>query len=101
MTNSQKYEGVRYNELTQSAEIHSVKDGKKKKKKWTDADEAQSMNYIESAFKIYSKEKHSAALRILFEILLRLSSKAFSSISVERICSNNSCRVWMLLSVKK
>ena len=67
MTNSQKYEGVRYNELTQSAEIHSVKDGKVVIKKWTDADEAQSMNYIESAFKIYSKDKHSAALRILFE----------------------------------
>ena len=67
MTNSQKYEGVRYNELAQSAEIHSVKDGKVVIKKWTDADEAQSMNYIESAFKIYSKDKHSAALRILFE----------------------------------
>ena len=67
MVNSQQYAGVRYNELTQSAEIHSVKDGKVVIKKWTDADEAQSMNYIESAFKIYSKDKHSAALRILFE----------------------------------
>ena len=67
MINSQQYAGVRFNELAQSAEIHSVKDGKVVIKKWSDADEAQSMNYIESAFKIYSKEKHSAALRILFE----------------------------------
>ena len=67
MVNSQQYAGVRYNELTQSADIHSAKDCKVVIKKWTDADEAQSMNYIESAFKIYSKDKHSAALRILFE----------------------------------
>ena len=33
---------------------------------WTDAEEAQSMNYIEACFDLYSKDKHAAALRILF-----------------------------------
>lgn len=61
------YEGIRYNELSGRAEIHSTKGGEITISPWTDADEAHSMNYIESAFGIYSREKHSAALRILFD----------------------------------
>ena len=61
------YEGVRYNELSGRPEIHSRKAGDIVIEPWTDADEAHSMNYIENAFGIYSREKHAAALRILFD----------------------------------
>lgn len=61
------YSGIRYNELAACAEIHSDKDGKPLVTRWNDADEAQSMEHIERNYGIYSKDKHSAALRILFE----------------------------------
>lgn len=67
MENAKMYEGVRYNELSGRAEIHTVKNGEVTISPWTDADEAHSMNYCESAFGLYSRDKHSAALRILFE----------------------------------
>ena len=67
MENDRHYDGIRYNEMRGKAEIHSIVKGELKVDPWTDADEAQSMNYIESAFGIYSKDKHSAALRILFQ----------------------------------
>ena len=67
MDNAKMYEGIRYNELSGRAEIHSRKAGEIVIEPWTDADEAHSMNYIENAFCIYSREKHSAALRILFD----------------------------------
>ena len=67
MDNAKMYEGIRYNELSGRAEIHSRKAGEIVIEPWTDADEAHSMNYIENAFGIYSREKHSAALRILFD----------------------------------
>lgn len=67
MQNDRMYEGVRFNELSNRAEIHSMKKGKLVIEPWTDADEAHSMNYCESAFDIYSKDKHAAALRILFD----------------------------------
>ena len=67
MENSKMYEGVRYNELAGCAEIHRTVKGELIISKWTDADEAHSMNYIESAFGMYSREKHTAALRILFD----------------------------------
>lgn len=66
MRNDSKYGGIKYNELSARAEVHSVKDGKVSIRQWTDADDAQSMLYIESKFSIYSKDKHTAALRILF-----------------------------------
>ena len=62
MENDKAYSGIKYNELSTKAEIH----GKGGIKPWTDADEARSMNYIESSFGLYSKDKHMAALRILF-----------------------------------
>ena len=67
MENDRMYAGVRFNEISGKGEIHSVENGNVVIKPWTDADEAHSMNYIESAFGMYSKDKHSAALRILFD----------------------------------
>ena len=67
MLNDRTYANVRYNEILDCAEIHTVKDGKLTISRWTDADEAHSMQYIESNYGIYSKEKHTAAMRILFK----------------------------------
>ena len=67
MENDKTYAGIKYNEMRGKAEIHSVINGQPKIEPWTDADEARSMNYIESAFGMYSKDKHTAALRILFQ----------------------------------
>ena len=67
MESDPRYEGVRFNEMATRAEVHTVKNGKLKIMPWSDADEAQSMMYIESKYGLYSKDKHSAALRILFE----------------------------------
>ncbi|MBO7205358.1 MAG: hypothetical protein J6V08_02955, partial [Candidatus Methanomethylophilaceae archaeon] len=58
---------VRFNELSGRAEIHNVKGKNLTISPWTDADEANSMLLCEKFFKIFHKEKHSAALRILFE----------------------------------
>lgn len=66
MRNDERYAGIRYNEMSGRVEIHKVKDGKLTITQWSDADEAMSMNYIEATFGIYSKDKHSSALRILF-----------------------------------
>ena len=67
MENDAHYAGIKYNELSGRAEIHVVEDGKVDIKPWSDADEAHSMMYIESKYGLYSRDKHSAALRILFE----------------------------------
>ena len=68
MENDRHYGGIRFNVMAGRAEIHNIgKNGKLTVEPWTDADEARSMNYIESAFGLYSKDKHAAALRILFE----------------------------------
>lgn len=66
MLNDHQYSGVRYNEMLQSAEIHPPR-GVGKIVRWSDSDDARSMQYIESTYGIYSKDKHSAALRILFD----------------------------------
>ena len=67
MRNDKTYAMIRYNELAGCAEVHGKVKGELKITKWTDADEAQSMMYIESKYGLYSKEKHMAALRILFD----------------------------------
>lgn len=64
MQNDRMYAGIFFNEMLQRAEIHGS-DGSITR--WSDADEAQSMCYIEEAFGLYSKDKHAAALRILFD----------------------------------
>ena len=63
MENSEQYDGIKFNEMSTKAEVH----GKDGVFLWSDADEAHSMNYIEEKFSIYSREKHTAALRILFD----------------------------------
>lgn len=67
LQNSEMYQGVRYNELWSRPEVHEVVNGNISIRGWNDADEARSMFFIENTFGIYSKEKHSAALRILFD----------------------------------
>lgn len=64
MRNDKRYEGIWYNEMLGRAEIHG-KDGTITR--WSDADEARSMAYLEEAFGLYSREKHASALRILFD----------------------------------
>lgn len=66
MLQDRQYEKVRYNELSGRAEIHDVQNGGVEIRNWNDADEAYSRNYIEHHYKLYSKDKHSDALRILF-----------------------------------
>ena len=67
MLSDAKYSGVKFNELWGKAEIHSIgKDGKLTITAWSDAHEAESMSYIEENYGLYSKERHTAALRMLF-----------------------------------
>ena len=67
MRSDEAYRGIKFNEMRGRAEIHSVEKGVLKIEPWTDADEAQSMMHIEQTYGIYSKDKHAAALRILFQ----------------------------------
>lgn len=67
MTGDIHYAGIRYNEMSGSAEIHTITDGNLKIEKWSDTDEAASRHYIESTYGIYSRDKHADALRILFK----------------------------------
>lgn len=67
MENDKTYADIRFNEIGNRAEVHKVDEGKLTIIPWSDADEAKSMNYIENQYGIYSKDKHSAALRILFD----------------------------------
>ncbi|MFA5675432.1 MAG: virulence-associated E family protein [Christensenellales bacterium] len=57
------YDGVRFNLLTNSPELH--KDGKILR--WSDSDDAESRHYIETNYNIHSENKHYDALRILFK----------------------------------
>ena len=66
MRNDQMYANIRFNEMLGCAEIHQIEKGHLKITRWSDADEAGSMMYIESKYGMYSKDKHPAALRILF-----------------------------------
>ena len=65
------YANVRFNLLANYPERHitTVKNGKEvvEIRRWTDADEAMSKEYIEQEFGIYSDKKHYDALRILFQ----------------------------------
>ena len=68
LLNDPHFEGVRYNVVSNSAEIHRIgADGKLIDiRPWTDADEAATAEYIEHEYKIYSKEKIMSALRLLW-----------------------------------
>ena len=62
------YKGVKYNLLTNQAEItRQDKDGEIVTA-WSDTEEAHSMNFIESNYKLFSIQKHTAALRMLFRM---------------------------------
>lgn len=67
MAHDAAYSGIRYNELLQNAEIHEVKGGEPSVQPWSDAAEAWSLGYIEHNYGFYSKDKHMAALRLLFK----------------------------------
>lgn len=67
MRSDEAYRGIKFNEMSGRAEIHTIDHGTLKIEPWTDADEAQSMMHIEQTYGIYSKDKHAAALRILFQ----------------------------------
>lgn len=71
MLKKEFYSNVRFNVLANYAERHivTVKGGKETVtiRRWTDADEALSKEYIEQEFGIYSDKKHYDALRILFQ----------------------------------
>ena len=60
MLEDEFYSGMYFNILRNHAEIH--KDGKIKP--WTDANEAESMRYIEETYNLYDPAKHTAALRL-------------------------------------
>lgn len=60
------YKGVRYNLLTNAPEIDNIDSKPPTKRRWTDADEAASKEYIEAVYGIHSDGKHSDALRLLF-----------------------------------
>lgn len=64
MLNDPFFGDIRYNVLAQTAEYT---DASGNTHRWTDADEAASAAYIERSYGIYSKEKHTAALRLLFK----------------------------------
>lgn len=57
------YEGVKYNELSYAPEI--MDEGKPRK--WTDADDANSIHHIERAFHLYHRDKHEIAFKRLLE----------------------------------
>lgn len=67
MAHDAAYSGIRYNELLQNAEIHEVNGGDPSVQPWSDAAEAWSLGYIEHNYGMYSKDKHMAALRLLFK----------------------------------
>lgn len=63
MLNDPYYADIRYNLIAQTAEYQ--RNGKTLR--WSDAEDAASMAYIEKAYGVYQKEKHMAALRLLFK----------------------------------
>lgn len=67
MSEDSTYNNIRYNEMSESAEVHQIVNGKLKITKWTDTDEAKSRSYIETTYGIYNREKHADSLRMLFD----------------------------------
>ena len=63
------YDNIKFNTLANYAERHVVNEATREivKKRWTDADEAASKEYIEEKYGIYSDRKHYDALRILWK----------------------------------
>lgn len=63
LRNDPKFSSIRFNELSRSPEktVHGIV------KKWTDADDADTREYIERVYKIHSAQKCDDALRIIFQ----------------------------------
>lgn len=61
------YKSVKFNLLTNQAEITRKDRNGEIVTAWTDTEEAKSMNFIESSYKLFSIQKHTAALRMLFQ----------------------------------
>lgn len=69
MTREKEYQGIRFNLMTNCAEIHEVDAaGKISITPWDDAAEAKSLNFFEREYNLYSPAKHDAALRIFFDL---------------------------------
>lgn len=62
-----RYSNIRFNLISNQAEIITTNDkGEQSLRNWTDTEDAISRNYIEDQYKLFSVQKHTDALRILF-----------------------------------
>lgn len=62
------YNSVRFNLITAQAEVNRLGiDGKQHLSAWTDTEDAESQNFIEDQYHLYSPQKHANALRMLFK----------------------------------
>ena len=67
MVSDPKYLNIRYNLISNQAEVITTNAlGESTLRNWTDTEEAISRNYIEDKYKLFSVQKHTDALRILF-----------------------------------
>ncbi|MDO5445993.1 MAG: virulence-associated E family protein [Eubacteriales bacterium] len=66
LRNDPHFRSVRFNLMNNSAEIHETELGVTTTRLWCDADEAESLRYIEETYGIYSDDKHRKALQMLF-----------------------------------
>lgn len=67
MMTDKKYLGIRFNLISNQAEVVTTgTDGEPTIRYWTDTEDAISRNYIEETYKLFSVQKHTDALRILF-----------------------------------
>ena len=62
-----RYNNIRYNLVSNQAEIVTMNgSGEQVLRNWSDTEDAISRNYIEETYKLFSVQKHTDALRILF-----------------------------------
>ena len=62
------YNTVRFNLITNQAEVvRTGYDGKKIQVAWSDTEDAESKNFIESEYHLYAPQKHTDALRMFFK----------------------------------
>ena len=67
MLHDDRYSNIRYNLISNQAEVTTTDfDGIEHVRNWTDTEDAISRNYIEEQYKLFSVQKHTDALRILF-----------------------------------
>lgn len=67
LLNDERYRNIRFNLVSNQAEVVMTNEsGEKILKSWTDTEDAISRNYIEERYHLFSVQKHTDALRILF-----------------------------------